>query len=987
MNKKLTKIASLVLGLTLAVGITVIGTGKKNVSPAYAAVPETMAKAYEVTFTKGANNSDSTQASIASGSEYASISAQSKAYARTKGMHLGSSSAAGSATISLTESAKINATYLSVYAIQVDAGKTLKTTVTYSDATTLKNSTATTDTLTYIDIELDSSKVISSIKFESVTASKGRVAIDSFAIYKDAANVATVESISLSDYTTEYTLNNEFSFDGTCTAHYSDGSTSDVTPTSVSTPDMSTTGTKTVTVTYTEGTTTVSKTYDITVSGPVEVTSITLNKSTTTIEQGNSETLTATVLPENASNKTVTWTVTPADAGVTVVDGVVTASLDATLGDYIVTASAGSVTPATCKVTVTKSTSITDVLTTSNSYSGGAYADWDSIKVTSPAVYAGNSMKSSADAIQLRDNTNSGIVSTTSGGLINKVAVEWNSSTSNGRTLNVYGKTSAYSGTSDLYNEGTQGTLLGTIVKGTSTELVIDGSYTYIGVCSNKSSMYLSSISFTWGVEAEATSELTSIEITGTPTKLSYFVGDVMDITGIDVVAHYSDSSEDKSILANAELELVYDDTPVTLSTTKLDVLASFQGKDAEASFNVAVKEDSIVSITVSGTSNSQFDVFENEELTLEDVNKWILNVRWESGEYTNPTYGGEDGYTLKTTTSGDEAITLPYAWKVGDTQLTFYYDGKFCNKTVTVTPLINKVSYDFSGEITESYVPSSCGYTDTKEVPSFVGTQFSITFSIGTNKELSPKYYNNGAATRLYEGNTFTVTSNNTTPLTKIIIAGTNPGNMTADVGTYSSGTWTGSATSITFTLTGAARISTLTVSYAGTTELVISNDVEFKPAQRAVVEFANTFNSELSAICVAYGTTNAETLKTKWDELASTFTDWFVNEGKSLAAEQKERALLLFKNAKYASRDSVENDALQAMLGKYDEILSHYEFNDFLSSTASRSEAVRSYNVSFLGFDSNVDSSIVIISIISLVGIVSISYFAIKRRREINR
>ena len=73
-------------------------------------------------------------------------------------------------------------------------------------------------------------------------------------------------SIAVSDMTTEYTVGDTFSFDGTVTATYDNGSENTVTPTSVSEPDMSTAGTETVTVTYTEGGVTKEATYTITVS-------------------------------------------------------------------------------------------------------------------------------------------------------------------------------------------------------------------------------------------------------------------------------------------------------------------------------------------------------------------------------------------------------------------------------------------------------------------------------------------------------------------------------------------------------------------------------------------------------------------------------------------------------------------------------------------------------------------------------------------------
>lgn len=140
------------------------------------------------------------------------------------------------------------------------------------------------------------------------------------------------------------------------------------------------------------------------------------------------------------------------------------------------------------------------------------YSNWSGKTATSSAVYAGQSAGSN-DAIQLRSkNSNSGIITTASGGKATKVVVSWNSNTSNGRTLNIYGKNSPYEAATDLYDTNTQGTLLGTIVKGTSEELTITGDYEYIGLRSNSDPMYLDEIQITWsaGSAANYTSFITS---------------------------------------------------------------------------------------------------------------------------------------------------------------------------------------------------------------------------------------------------------------------------------------------------------------------------------------------------------------------------------------------------------------------------------------------------------------------------------------------
>ena len=146
---------------------------------------------------------------------------------------------------------------------------------------------------------------------------------------------------------------------------------------------------------------------------------------------------------------------------------------------------------------------VTDVITADKlKATSTSYTDFSGVKISSNAVYAGNNAKTSDGAIQLRsEKSTAGIVSTTSGGKVTKVSVEWASKTTNGRVINVYGNTNPYTSASELYSttgNTNQGTNLGTIVCGTSTELVINGDYPYIGIRSNSGALYLNSVSITW---------------------------------------------------------------------------------------------------------------------------------------------------------------------------------------------------------------------------------------------------------------------------------------------------------------------------------------------------------------------------------------------------------------------------------------------------------------------------------------------------------
>ena len=159
------------------------------------------------------------------------------------------------------------------------------------------------------------------------------------------------------------------------------------------------------------------------------------------------------------------------------------------------------------KRTPGESVTTTDVLDNATTgVSGTNYTPWSDKTATSSAVYAGNSAGSNT-TIQLRSsNNNSGIVTTASGGSrIQKVTVNWNSDTQEGRTLDIYGKNTAYSAVTDLYDIAERGTKLGSIVYGTSTKLTITGDYTYIGLRSNNGAMFLNTITIDWETGTPAT--------------------------------------------------------------------------------------------------------------------------------------------------------------------------------------------------------------------------------------------------------------------------------------------------------------------------------------------------------------------------------------------------------------------------------------------------------------------------------------------------
>ena len=109
----------------------------------------------------------------------------------------------------------------------------------------------------------------------------------------------------------------------------------------------------------------------------VPVSQITLNKAETSISVGNSETLTATVAPENATIKALTWASSDEDVATVAPDGTVTA-VKAGAATITATAADGSGKSAVCKVTVTGGTTPSQPGGSTGGSSGGSSSDRDS---------------------------------------------------------------------------------------------------------------------------------------------------------------------------------------------------------------------------------------------------------------------------------------------------------------------------------------------------------------------------------------------------------------------------------------------------------------------------------------------------------------------------------------------------------------------------------------------------------------------------------
>ena len=154
----------------------------------------------------------------------------------------------------------------------------------------------------------------------------------------------------------------------------------------------------------------------------------------------------------------------------------------------------------------TAATTVKDVLDNAfTGISGTTYTDWADKDGTSGAVYAGQSA-GDASTIQLRSDPTkaaAGIVTTTSAGVVKKVAVKWNDTkTAANRYLDVFVKNTPYAGPADQNDPDKLGYYVGSInrlAKGENEgEIDVPGSYAYLMLRSADGAIYLDEVTITW---------------------------------------------------------------------------------------------------------------------------------------------------------------------------------------------------------------------------------------------------------------------------------------------------------------------------------------------------------------------------------------------------------------------------------------------------------------------------------------------------------
>ena len=155
------------------------------------------------------------------------------------------------------------------------------------------------------------------------------------------------------------------------------------------------------------------------------------------------------------------------------------------------------------------------------------------------------------------------------------------------------------------------------------------------------------------------------------------------------------------------------------------------------------------------------------------------------------------------------------------------------------------------------TWIAAEQGYTNAQEISAVTfNNDVSGAFFKGTNNN-TPKYYETGAAIRCYGGNYFTVTSDYTiTEITLGFGSGDGTNEITTEDNNYANGTWTGAATSVTFTIGGTSghrRIASFSITYSAEAPVVATPS--FSPAGGTYLEAQTvTISCETSGVDIYY-------------------------------------------------------------------------------------------------------------------------------------
>ena len=175
----------------------------------------------------------------------------------------------------------------------------------------------------------------------------------------------------------------------------------------------------------------------------------------------------------------------------------------------------------------------------------------------------------------------------------------------------------------------------------------------------------------------ENTAELSNISISKSATKTSFYVGEELTCSGLEVTASYSD--ETTKVLSNEELVFTPAlGTKLTKETTEVKIAYTDGEKTFNASYNISVLERNVTEIIVE-TQPTIKDYAVGDTINLAGLS---LTIKYDAGKESSfgPFKTNDEYVGVTTNPSLDTPLTL------ADTKYEVNYLGKTCEVAITVS-------------------------------------------------------------------------------------------------------------------------------------------------------------------------------------------------------------------------------------------------------------------------------------------------------------
>ena len=496
----------------------------------------------------------------------------------------------------------------------------------------------------------------------------------------------------------------------------------------------------------------------------------------------------------------------------------------------------------------------------------------------------------------------------------------------------------------------------------------------------------------------EREAELVSVSlIVGENAKLDGYVawsGAEWDLTDITVAYHWTDEEYDSEVdlqdlvdLGDATLSPATPTVGATSFTVSYEYM-EVELDDSTVYLDEAVVADYVESVSWSGKSLAHFKAYSGAQLTASTVQSWTVKATYAgAGESAKLDFGtASNQFTIKV---GSKSVTsLPYTWSTED-------DGAFIAVVVggvakedhtyavaNICATINAIDHEetHSGEQTlENFVDTSSEtWNVVKAGVSGGGDDSELEIrNAGFTFASDNGYWAEGnAQIRSYKDSSFTISSSYTIKSISFTFSGSYNGGLEAS--------YTGiNASSKTFSeLSAQARITSITIVFEGSVTTVVhyANQMEHFDAQKAVVKFAKAFNTAMNASNVCEGT--HANLEAGWANASAAYST-FLNDISSLDVTEQDWAKAMLSYATAAWGSDAEAACVEKAMATYEYVVRTYKLNAFMDSIRPVERATNVNPISVIGTTSN--NAVAIIVIVSLVSAAAVGgYFFIRKRKE---